>query len=342
MKKTWTYQRTNKPGWWVGWYESGKKRSKSLPTKAMANHFAQIKYHQLNSDVFTGIINVDWETIKKEYLYSFDVRQCTNDAKYQAELTLRHFEIIVGPISSRNITQAVVDQFIVKRSRQKDNKKKISKWTLNKDISNLRAFLNWAQDKKRRYIVPDIEVHKIKTEDKKVKPLTTEQIHNLLIAAKNFDSTWYIRILLSLGTGLRKNDTESLKIQDINFETNSIDTKSKKTGKSMIDRPLPNAIMNALTDYVNSLSNGQIKLFADTNTHKKWKKIRENAGLPNLRYQDLRVTFSSVLQQRGESLAVAQQLLEHSSPETTRKFYTSVDSSLRTAVNKLPIDDWLV
>ena len=112
----------------------------------MANHFAQIKYQQLNSDVFTGIINVDWETLKKEYLYSFDIRQCSDSAKYEAELTLRHFETTIGPMSSKNITQAVVDRFIVKRSKQKIAKKKktkkkaeqkpLSKWTLNKDISN--------------------------------------------------------------------------------------------------------------------------------------------------------------------------------------------------------------
>ena len=41
------------------WYESGKRRAKALPTKALAEHYRQIKYAQLNSDVFTGTINVD-------------------------------------------------------------------------------------------------------------------------------------------------------------------------------------------------------------------------------------------------------------------------------------------
>jgi len=53
MKKTWVYNRTNIKGWWVGWYEVGKRKAKALPTKAMAEHFRHIKYTQLNSDVFT-------------------------------------------------------------------------------------------------------------------------------------------------------------------------------------------------------------------------------------------------------------------------------------------------
>jgi hypothetical protein len=33
MKKIWIFKRK---GWWVGWYESGKRKTKALPTKALA------------------------------------------------------------------------------------------------------------------------------------------------------------------------------------------------------------------------------------------------------------------------------------------------------------------
>ncbi len=60
MEKAWVYKRKNIKGWWVGWYEGGKKRAKALPSKTLAKHFCQIKYTQLNSDVFTGVANSDW------------------------------------------------------------------------------------------------------------------------------------------------------------------------------------------------------------------------------------------------------------------------------------------
>ena len=63
MRKVWIYKRKGIKGWWVGWYESDKRKAKALPTKTLAEHYHQIKYTQLNSDVFTGTITVDWQQI---------------------------------------------------------------------------------------------------------------------------------------------------------------------------------------------------------------------------------------------------------------------------------------
>lgn len=43
-----------------GWYESGKRKAKALPTETLAEHYRHIKYTQLNSDVFTGTVTVDY------------------------------------------------------------------------------------------------------------------------------------------------------------------------------------------------------------------------------------------------------------------------------------------
>jgi hypothetical protein len=59
MKKVRVYKRKCIKGWWVGWYESGKRKAKALSTKALAEHFRQIKYAQMNSDVFTGTVTVN-------------------------------------------------------------------------------------------------------------------------------------------------------------------------------------------------------------------------------------------------------------------------------------------
>jgi len=334
MRKTWTYQRKNIPGWWVGWHEGGRRKSKAFPNKALAQHFAKIKYQQVNSDVFTAVVSVPWETLLEEYEQSKKVKGLTGEAIYQAMLTLKkHFREACGPLNSKQITQAAVDKFILKRGND------VARFTLNKDISNMKAFLNWA--KRNKYVSDDVSVDKVKVDNKEVKPLNGKQVQNLLLAAKPYPA-WHARVLLSLTTGLRKNDIEKLRIADIDFEINVIDTKSKKTRKSMLFRPLPDKITGYLAGYVDSLPEGQVRLFPDTHTHKKWKKIRERAGLHDLRYQDLRVTFSSLLAEAGESTSVRQRLLEHSSPQITEDYYTKVqDPVLRKAVDKLPVDEWL-
>jgi hypothetical protein len=69
MRKVWLYKRKNMKGWWIGWYESGKRRAKALPTKALAEHYRHIKYTQLNSDVFTGTVTVDWQQMIDDCSY---------------------------------------------------------------------------------------------------------------------------------------------------------------------------------------------------------------------------------------------------------------------------------
>jgi integrase len=76
-------------------------------------------------------------------------------------------------------------------------------------------------------------------------------------------------------------------------------------------------------------------------SHKRWRKICQEAGLSDLKFHDLRKTFGSMLAQNGISTAVTQKLLEHSSPYLTNKVYTNVDPVLRHAVDQLPVESWI-
>lgn len=150
-----------------------------------------------------------------------------------------------------------------------------------------------------------------------------------------------IRILLALGTGLRRCDIDALKISDIDFEKNSNATKSRKTKKSMASRPVSAEVMVELSKYVCSLGVDQEKLFKAKFNHRKWRNICNKAGLGDLKFHDLRKTFCSLLAQNGVSTAVTQRLLEHLSPNLTNKVYTNVDPVLRQSVNQLPVEQWL-
>jgi integrase len=333
MKKPWVYERKDVNGWWVGWYEGGRRKAKSFPTKTLADHFKQVKYAQLNSDVFTGLVNVEWPQMVTEYEQSKRVAGFRDTSIYEAALTLRHFARLVGPLSSKQITQPAVDRFILERGKE------VKRFTLNKDISNLRAFIHWCVE--CRYLGPGLKVKKRKVEQISVRALNAEEVKNLLISAAAESPVHRMRVLLAVSTGLRRGDIETLRISDIRFDRRVISTRSRKTGKTM-ERPIPEKVMPELASYVAALPRGQEKLFAgDTHTSKKWNRIRERAELPGLKFHDLRKTFASMLAQGGVSTAVTQRLLEHSSPQLTQEIYTNVDPVLRASVNKLPVADWL-
>ena len=332
MKKPWVYKRNNVKGWWCGWYEGGKRKAKALPSKSLAEHFRHIKYTQLNSDVFTSIVDFDWKQMVEEYQESKQVEGLVDASIYEVLLTLRHFERVVGCSSSREITQPNLDTFVLKRSEE------VGKNTLNKDIRNLHAFLNWAL--KNRFIASGLEVKKVKVPQKPVTALSVQQVRDLLTTARKYP-TLRLRVLLAATTGLRRGDIEAIRVGDIHFDRNTIATRNRKAGKAMPERPVPEEIMTELSNYVTTLADGQERLFTDTFSPKKWDRVRTHVKLTGLTFQVLRRTFASLLAQRGVSTAVTQRLLEHSSPQLTNDVYTNVDPVLRQAVNLLPVTEWL-
>ncbi len=332
VKKPWVYKRKNIKGYWVGWYETSRRKANAFPTRTLAEHFRHIKYTQLNSDVFTSVVDFDWQQMVEEYRH-FKQVECRKEASiYEALLTLRHFERLVDAKSSREITQPNLDAFVLKRSEE------IEKSTLNKDRTNLRAFLNWAV--RNRFLASGLEVKKIKVPQKPVVALSVQQVRDLLTAASRHP-TLRLRVLLAVTTGLRRGDIETIRVGDIHFDRNTISTRNRKAGKAMPERPIPEAIMTELSNHVAGLPDGQERLFSDTFSPKQWDRVREKGKIPGLTFQILRKTFASQLAQRGVSTAVTQRLLEHSSPQLTNDVYTNVDPVLRQAIDQLPVAEWV-
>ena len=332
MKKAWVYKRKNIKGWWVGWYEGGKKRAKALPSKALARHFCQVKYTQLNSDVFTGTVAVDWHQMVEEYQRAKQVEGLRAVSMYEARLTLGHFQRLVGPDSSKHINQNILDKFVLDRGKE------VKKTTLNKDIRNLNAFLHWAV--KNRFVTVGLEVKTVKIAQQPVTALTAQQVQTLLSAAARYP-TMRLRVLLAVTTGLRRGDVEAIRVGDIHFDRNTMTTQNRKAGKAMSERPIPESVMTELSNHVATLPDGQERLFCDRFSPKKWENIRKAINVSGLKFHDLRKTFASLLAQRGVSTAVTQRLLEHSSPRLTNDVYTSIDPVLRQAVDLLPVADWV-
>ena len=119
MKKVCVYKRTGTKGWWVGWYESSKRKAKALPNKELAEHFKYIKYTQLNSDVFTGIVVADWQQMCDEYREAKKVQGVTEGTLYEIALSLRNFERLAGKCSSKQITQNAIDKFVPSHNDQR-------------------------------------------------------------------------------------------------------------------------------------------------------------------------------------------------------------------------------
>jgi integrase len=342
--RVWTYERPGISGVWVGWYEGARRRAKSFDTTTLAERYASTKREQLAAGVSGEIVALDWPELLAEYRQSREAADGLRpNSLYETMLTLRHWERLIGPVRSMQITQVLLERFIKartgdtttygKRKRGTDNGP-ISLSTLNKDIRNIKTFLRWCVG--RGYISPDVKftLKPRRVQQAPVVPLSPDQVKTLLATAAKESPAWFIRVLLAVVTGLRRSDIEVLRVADIHFDRGTIATQSHKTGKALGERPVPARVMVKLGEYRATL-NGQEKLFADRYTSKKWDHIRDAAGLSEIRFHDLRKTFASMLAQRGVATAVTQRLLEHATAKLTNDVYTNVDPVLRDAVDRL-------
>ncbi len=339
MKKVWTYKRKNRPGWYVGWYDdTGRRCSRQVDNKAVAEQFAlQIK-HRLNSDIYIRPIKKPFDEVVAEYIeYKKAVLSLASESIRSIKNTLKSLKKRIGPIDITKLNQRHINDFISSRNAV------VKSPTVNKDIRNFKSFIGWLI--KNHYAgesAKQIEFESLKEKQRPVNALSPSQVNDLLIAARKYQAygdSWFIRVLLAVSTGLRQGDIESLKFSDIDFERALINTFSQKTGKGMTNRPLHPNTLTALAAYLQTVPEGRDSLFVDKFTSGKWYRIRKRAGLPKLKFHDLRKTFASLIAQAGFSQSVTQNLLEHSTPNLTHKVYTDVQPVYRKAIDSLPIPD---
>jgi len=67
------------------------------------------------------------------------------------------------------------------------------------------------------------------------------------------------------------------------------------------------------------------------NIHKTWDRLRNEAGLPQLRLHDLRHQYASFLVNSGRTLYEVQQILGHSDPMVTQRYAHLSSKSLQAA-----------
>ena len=321
------YKRVGRSGWWLRWTcpAAGKRITKSFHNKGQADHFRKMLYAQLNSDVFVGTINTPLTLAISEYLKKYDSLGLSTAAQTEARMSLKQLTGICGAGSgTKTLSQRHVDALIAVR------KSSVSIWTVNKDIANIKAFVNWGRHRTRRYFSGDIELAKLKTPQLIVTALTDQQIRALI--KRSPTTAWTIRILISLTTGLRKTDVDSLTKANIDLTTKTIRLVAKKTGK-ITECPIADALIDDLAAYLDGIDGERV--FTDGNLQKVWDGFREG-----ITRQDMRKTFSTLIQ-RSSGLSDAKHLLGHADSRTTDRFYTDQMLVMRWRVNSLPIDKWI-
>jgi integrase len=151
-------------------------------------------------------------------------------------------------------------------------------------------------------------------------PAELLRVNEALIKEKDWRWRTYFPMLLLLG--LRKSELLAARWTDVDEAARTITIPQTKTGEAHI-LPLPAAALDILAALP---SRGKSEWIFPSERRASahivdpggaWRRIRDDAGVPDVRVHDLRRTFASWLANGGFSLPLIGRALNHSSPSST-------------------------
>jgi integrase len=128
---------------------------------------------------------------------------------------------------------------------------------------------------------------------------------------------------LLIYTGCRLGEVLSLRWEDVNLKENFIHLKDSKVGERGI--PLNESAKNVILGLKKQADNPYVFCGDKPGTHlvtlqKTWERIRQKAGIPDVRIHDLRHSFASFALKKGVSLYGVSKLLGHKNIATTTRY----------------------
>ncbi len=150
------------------------------------------------------------------------------------------------------------------------------------------------------------------------------------------DAIWAVRLLAL--TGMRHSEICDLKWDQVDWNRGILRLPDSKTGKR--DIVVSDQVIDLLREIAVAKRHPRRGRVVCSRTGDKlhslgrtWRRLRELAGLPDLRIHDLRHSVASDAIMQGVPLEVVGKMLGHRNYKTTQRYAHIADTALRDAVN---------
>jgi integrase len=270
---------------------------------------------------------------------------------------------LLGNISLRQITSVELDNYVTKRLSED-----IAPWSINKEI------LTWSMILKKaklwRRLADDYKPLKTKVSDIG-RALTRDELRHLAAVAAT-DQDWeaaFYGSVLAASTGLRGGEIKKLHIGSLDLEKRQLkirraDTKSDAGSRTvelnrdateaatrlvvragLLEPPATKPEHYLMPKHLSRIAHGEHKgeRGYDPTQHQQywdtaWRTLTNKAGLPGLRFHDLRHTFITQMVERGVPLGVIQTFVGHLSGRMVNHYTHISSGAARNAVELLDSD----
>lgn len=142
-------------------------------------------------------------------------------------------------------------------------------------------------------------------------------------------------IVLALDTGMRRGELFKLRWQDVNFENGTITVCATHT-KTQKERLVPLTVRAERELMIlRETAGDKERIFPFVDVKRAFKAVKDDAGLSDLRFHDLRHTAITRMVKGGISASEAGKIAGHTQPITTYRYVNTDLESIKTAASVL-------
>lgn len=331
--------------WSVGWIDpEGKRKSKRIGAKSLAEKFARKVEGQLASNTYQDVKRKGWAEFRTDYEGKVASGSSSGN-QLSIKIALDHFQRLIKPVSMAAIKTTTIDTY--RAARQAEG---VSVATVNKELRHLKAALRVAHEWKMIAEVPKVRMLR---EPEKIPRFVTQEhftvIYNACDAAAEPSSLpcpagdwWRALLVLLFMTGWRIGQALALKWEDVDMEAGTAKTQAEDN-KGKRDAII--GIHPLVVEHIRKIRGFYPAVFPWLkNERELWNvfhKIQEAAGIsePYYGFHDLRRTFATM---NAESMTAdaLQKLMQHKSYTTTQR-YINLAHQVKSAVANLHVPDVL-
>jgi integrase len=328
--------------WWIDFYHQGKRiRRKVGPSKKVAEMaLADVQVKKAKND-FLGVCEPK-KILFKDFAVEYLEHSRANKAKssYERDVTTiqKHMVPMWGDERIDRITSKMIEDYKLRRLDT------VTASTVNRELNTIknlfRKAVEWGYLKESAAKTATW----MKTSKGAFRFLSREEADLLLQAARQSGTQHLHPILaVALHTGMRRGEILRLKWEDVDFKKQRILVVSREDGhtKNYESRSVPmnRFVMDALRKHPRRLDSPYVfcgmdgKPFHDVNT--SFGHAVKRAGIPHVRFHDLRHTFASWLVMKGVDIRTVQELLGHKDIRMTMRYSHLAPDHMRRAVQVL-------
>ena len=329
------YKRPDRPAdsfWWIEFRDESKRKRRERvgPSKRQAQDLLSQRLVEVRDRKYAPA-KVAADTLFRDValLYIRDVAPGLMSRARVAGIARTWIDHL-GPIRLRELTPQVVQAYQAKRARER------TPATVNREIAGLKRICNLAIEWGLLSANPCAGIRKLREGASPGRPLTHEEAARLVKAAGEIKGRRHdIRPLLivALNTGARLGELKALRWVDVDLDHAVMSFPVTKAGRRRdirINRDVVTALRGIPRESEHVFAGPGGGPISDLRTG--FVRVCKDAGLPGLRFHDLRHTFASHAIMAGIPMETVKTLLGHSTFSMVARYAHLSDQHMADAV----------